>query len=284
MTTMTGDNGQLEPGFLAARARRIRRAVLQMAHSGRTPHVGSALSCVDLLVTLYSGILRIDPRDPERLERDRFLLSKGHGCMALYAVLAECGFFPASLLDTYARDGSPLAEHPGPHCVPGVELATGSLGHALSVGAGLALAARLRQFHARVFVLLSDAECFEGSVWEAALFSAANRLGNLVAIIDHNNLSAMGRTEPALASLPAKWEAFGWTVSEINGHDPQEIARTLRAARFDPGMPAAIIARTVKGKGVSFMEDDLEWHYRPPSDADLSRAFRELDENCRSEA
>jgi transketolase len=231
---------------------------------------------VDLLVALYFSVLRIDPEQPDDPARDRLLLSKGHGCMAQYGVLAELGFFPESVLDEYARDGGRLAEHPGPHCVPGIEAATGSLGHGLPMGAGMALAAKLRGAGYRVFAILSDGECYEGSVWEAALFAPTQHLDNLTAIVDYNGWSAMGRTRPAMDPFAEKWRSFGWSVREIDGHDVAAVAAFLAETPFEPGRPSAIIARTVKGKGVSFMENDLEWHYRPPNDDDLRRALLEI--------
>ena len=262
--------------ILQARARAVRARVLRMAHAGKTPHVGSALSSVDLLVALYFSALRIDPAKPDDPGRDRLLLSKGHGCMAQYGALAERGFFPESVLDEYARDGGRLAEHPGPHCVPGIEAATGSLGHGLPMGAGMALAAKMRGASYRVFVVLSDGECYEGSVWEAALFARTQGLDGLTAIVDYNGWSAMGRTDLAMDPFAEKWRAFGWSVREIDGHDVASIASVLAAVPFEPGRPSAIIGRTLKGKGVSFMENDLEWHYRPPNDDDLKRALLEI--------
>jgi transketolase len=196
--------------------------------------------------------------------------------MALYAALAERGFFPEETLSEYARNGGRLAEHPGPRCVAGIDAATGSLGHGLPIGAGLALAAKRQGSDSRIFVLLSDAECFEGSVWEAALFAAAQKLDNLVAIVDDNNWSAMVRTRPQLEPLGAKWEAFGWGVREVDGHDIEALVQHLRVIPRAAERPTVILARTIKGKGVSFMEDVLEWHYRPPSPHDLAQALREL--------
>lgn len=262
--------------MLEARARAVRARVLRMAHAGKTPHVACALSCVDILVALYFSVLRIDPASPADETRDRLLLSKGHGCMAQYAALVERGFFPEAVLAEYARDGGRLAEHPGPQCVPGIEAATGSLGHGLPMGAGLALAAKVRGQQHRTFVILSDGECYEGSVWEAALFAPALRLDSLVAIVDYNGWSAMDRTEKVMAPFADKWRAFGWAVREIDGHDLGAMASLLATAPFEPGRPSAVIARTVKGKGISFMEDDLEWHYRPPTDDDLRRALAEV--------
>jgi len=259
------------------RARAIRAKIVRMAHAGKTPHVASALSCADVMAALYFSVLRIDPAAPQDEARDRFILSKGHGCMALYAVLAERGFFPEDVLEEYARDGGRLAEHPAPRCVPGIEVATGSLGHGLPLGAGLALAAKIREQSYRVFVVLSDAECAEGSVWEAALFARARGLDNLVAVVDYNKYSAMGPTSPYLEPLAEKWRAFGWSCVEIDGHSANSIVATLSRVPLEASQPSAVIAHTVKGKGVSFMENDLEWHYRTPNDNDLKRALDEIE-------
>ena len=270
--------GTADIGELEARARAVRAATVQMAHDGKTPHVGSALSCADLLVALYFHALRVDPAAPDADGRDRFVMSKGHGCMSYYATLAERGYFPHALLATYAQDGSALAEHPGLTGVPGIDVATGSLGHGLAVAAGAALARVLDGRAGRTFVLLSDGECNEGSVWEAAMFAAGRRLDQLVAIIDYNKWQAMGRSDEVtgLAPLAAKWQAFGWETREIDGHDLPAVVAALDALPFVQGRPSAIVAHTVKGKGVSFMEDDLEWHYRPPNDDDLTRALAEI--------
>ncbi len=262
---------------LAAVARRARARVVRMAHDGRTPHVGSALSCVDLLVALYFARMKNDPENPRDPARDRFVLGKGHGCMAHYAVLAERGYFPVEVLNEYAQEGGRLAEHPSRDCVPGVEVAAGSLGHGLPIAAGMARAAKMRDEDHRVFTLLSDGECYEGSVWEAAVFAAVNRLDNLVCLIDFNRWSAMSRTDTALEPLAVKWTAFGWAALEVDGHSLREILSAMEEIPAVPGRPTAIVARTVKGKGVSFMEDDLEWHYRPPNDDDLRRALVEIE-------
>ena len=246
-----------------------------MAHEGKTPHVGSALSCADLLAALYFSAMKNDPARPTAPERDRFVLSKGHGCTAHYATLSERGYFPRSVLSEYAQDGGRLAEHPSRASVPGIDVATGSLGHGLPIAVGMALAAKMRGDDYRTFALLSDAECFEGSVWEAAIFAAARQLDNLVAIVDFNRWSAMDRTD-VLEPLAVKFTAFGWLATEIDGHNLREIVDALASVPTAPGRPTAIIARTVKGKGVSFMEDDLEWHYRPPNAEDLARALKEI--------
>ena len=270
---------QPEIDELLARARAVRADTVRMAHRGHTAHVASALSCVDILVALYFRALEIQPPGPIGPQDDRFILSKGHGCMSWYATLAARGYFPRSLLETYAKDGSKLAEHPSPRGVPGIDVATGSLGHGLSIGAGTALARHMDRRGGRVFVLLSDGECNEGSVWEAAMFAAGQKLDNLVAIIDYNKLQAMGRSNEitALAPLAEKWRAFGWSTREVDGHDMPALVEAFDAVPFARGRPSALVAHSVKGKGVSFMEDDLDWHYRPPDDEQLRRALAELE-------
>jgi transketolase len=263
---------QQAPNELEARARAVRAAVVRMAHKGKTAHVASALSSVDALVALYFHALK--------LGEDKFILSKGHGCMGWYATLAQRGFFDTKLLDTYATDGSLLPEHPSPGTLPGIEIGTGSLGHGLPIANGIALARQMDGRPGRVFVLLSDGECNEGSVWEAAMFTAGKALENVVAIVDYNKLQAMGRSHEitALAPLPEKWRAFGWATREVDGHDMAALSEALRHTPHVRGKPTAIIAHTVKGKGISFMEDDLEWHYRPPNADDLARALKELED------
>ncbi len=257
----------------------LRRDVIGMSHRARTPHLGSCLSCIDLLVALYWDFLHIDPRDPTSPDRDRFILSKGHAAPALYSVLCARGFFPPVLLANYASDGAALAEQPAPGCAPGVEWATGSLGHGLPVGVGMALAARIAKRDYRSVVMLSDGECNEGTVWEAAMFAAAQRIGSLTVIVDYNKWQATGRSEEvmALAPLREKWEAFGWESCEVNGHDFPEIREALaRAGTAGRSRPLAIVAHTIKGRGVSFMEDDNNWHYRIPNAEELASAEKEL--------
>jgi len=260
-------------------AARLRATVIGMSHRAKTPHLGSSLSCMDLLVALYEGFLRIDPQKPDSPDRDRFILSKGHAAPALYAILAERGFFPGNLLNDYAKDGAALAEQPAPGCAAGVEWATGSLGHGLSAGIGMALAGRIQKRNFRTVVLLSDGECNEGSVWEAALFAAAQKIGSLTVLVDYNKWQATGRSEEvmALAPLRSKWEAFGWEALEINGHDYAEIGEALEVAKkTDRNRPLAIVAHTVKGRGVSFMQDDNNWHYRIPNEEEVKKAEKEL--------
>lgn len=259
-------------------ARRIRTHVLHMTHRAAASHVGSCLSIADLLAVLYARVLRVDPANPADPSRDRFILSKGHAAAALYAVLAQRGFFPLDWLETYCRDGSPLAGHVKHAGVPGVETSTGSLGHGLGIAVGMALAARRAGRPARAFALLSDGECDEGAIWEAALLAAHHNLDNLTAIIDCNGIQSFGTVEEVLKLEPLadKWRAFGWGVREIDGHDPAAILDACAALPLDSRRPSCIIARTRKGRGVSFMENRLEWHYRSPSADQLRRALHEI--------
>jgi transketolase len=262
-----------------ALSKRIRQHVLKMVHRARSSHVGSSLSIADLLAVLYSRVLRIDPQRPDWPERDRFILSKGHACAAVYAVLAEKGFFPVEWLDTYYLDGSHLAGHITHRDIPGVEVSTGSLGHGLSIAAGIALAARHDERSYRVFALLSDGECDEGSTWEAALFIPHHRLDNVVVIVDYNKIQSFGTVKEVLDLEPLadKWRSFGWATLEIDGHDFRQIEDALLNIPFKQGQPSCIIAHTIKGKGISFMENRLAWHYRSPDDNELKRALAELE-------
>lgn len=263
---------------LAAISRRIRARLVEMSHVAETPHLGSSLSCVDMLVAAYWGALRVDPANPLDPNRDRFILSKGHAATALYAALAERGFFDPKLLDTYNEDGAALPEHPGLQCVPGVEAATGSLGHGLPIALGMALAARIQGRPTRCLVLMSDGECEEGSVWEAAMFAPAQKLDTVTVMIDYNKWQATGRSDEimALAPLAEKWRAFGWDACEVDGHDLDALLAALRREPDGTGRPRAIVCHTVKGKGVSFMEDDNNWHYRIPTAEEVEKARVEL--------
>jgi transketolase len=266
---------------LKIQARNVRKTVLTMVFKAGTSHVGAAFSIVDLLVVLYSHILRISSQDPNNPERDRFILSKGHACTALYAVLAAKGFFPESYLEEYCCNDGKLAGHPDSHSVPGIEFSTGSLGHGLSVGAGMALVAKIYGQSGRSFILLGDGECNEGQVWEAAMFAAQHQLDNLVAIIDYNHLQGFGKAEEVINMEPvlAKWEAFGWQTATVDGHDFFEIVAVFSRVPLTPGKPSVVIARTIKGKGVSFMENRLEWHYKSPNQEQYETALRELDQS-----
>ncbi|WP_334111009.1 transketolase [Thermodesulfitimonas autotrophica] len=264
---------------LERKACAIRQDVIRMLATAGSGHPGGSLSAVEILTALYFQVLRVDPRQPDDPERDRFILSKGHACPALYATLAERGFFPLSWLEDLRRLGSPLQGHPDMRKVPGVEMSTGSLGQGLSVGVGMALAGRLRESGYRVYVLLGDGECQEGQVWEAAMAAAHYRLRNLVAIVDRNGLQIDGPTEEVLALEPLadKWKAFGWSVITVNGHDFGELFSAFESVGY-ARRPTAIIARTVKGKGVSFMESQVDWHGKAPNREQGEQALRELQE------
>lgn len=258
-------------------ARAIRREALRMVYRANASHIGGALSAADILAVLYSGILRVDPARPHRPDRDRFIMSKGHCCTALYAVLALSGFFPPEELETYGADGSRLLSHVS-HRVPGVEWSTGSLGHGLPLACGQALAARRKGESWRVFCLLSDGEMNEGSTWEAVNFAAHHGLDNLVAVVDRNGQQGMGPTRGILRmeNLEERFGSFGWNAEGVDGHDPGALDRALRAPAA--GAPRVVVARTVKGKGVPFMEDRVEFHYRPPrTEEELAAALRALE-------
>lgn len=276
---MTGPSVPDQPRLpLRVAAARLRRKAVDMSHAAGSAHLGSALSCCDIVAAAYWRVLRIDPAAPRDPLRDRFILSKGHAATALYAALAFRGFFPVPLLDTFAGNGGLLAEHPPGNLLPGVEAATGSLGHGLPIGAGMALSARILGLRFRVYAVLSDGECNEGSVWEAAMFAAARRLDSLCVIVDYNRWQATARSDDTLqlAPLCGKWRAFGWEAEEVDGHDPEALADRMAAVPTGSGRPLALIAHTVKGKGVSFMEDDNNWHYRSPTAEEVARAHREL--------
>ncbi|MDQ3820061.1 MAG: transketolase [Acidobacteriota bacterium] len=262
-------------------ARTIRAHTLRMVHHARASHVGTCLSMADLLAALYGRILRVDPTRPDWPERDRFILSKGHGAAIVYAALAERGFFPTAWLERYCEDGSKLGGHITHAGVPGVEASTGSLGHGLSIGCGIALGGKRTDKIYRVFVMLSDGELDEGSAWEAVLFAPHHGLDNLTAIVDYNKIQSFGSVRDVLGLEPMadKWRAFGWAVREIDGHDYEQIVDALTHVPMEAGKPTVLIAHTIKGKGVSFMENQLAWHYKSPNDEQLRRALVELGEN-----
>ena len=269
----------LSHGELEAVALTLRRRLVETSARAKIPHLGSCLSCVELLVTLYWQELNINPAWPDDPDRDRFVLSKGHGAPILFQVLAERGFFPIEYLEGFGKPGSLFHEHPPkPGYIPGIEAATGSLGHGLPMALGMALAGRIKQKSIRCYALLSDGECNEGSIWEAGMFAAAQSLSTVTAIIDYNKWQATGRSQDimALDPLVAKWEAFGWHAQEIDGHDFRAIRAALESARTENERPSVIVAHTVKGKGVSFMEDDNNWHYRTPNPNELAAALSEL--------
>lgn len=258
---------------------RIRRHGIEMTHLSGGSHIGSILSVADIVAVIYADVANVDPSDPRRDDRDRVILSKGHAGAAIYAALAEKGFFEVAELATHYADGSRLSGHVSHKGVPGVELSTGSLGHGLSVGAGMAYAAKKDGKAHRVFVILGDGECDEGSVWEAALVANHYGLGNLVAIIDRNRLQSLLDTEATIALEPFadKWRAFGWNTIEVDGHDHAELKQALDGCGGS-AKPTVIIAETTKGKGISFMENDILWHYRFPHEGEeYDGAVAELD-------
>jgi transketolase len=261
-------------------AQRIRIHALNMTSRGGSSHVGSALSMADILAVLYGGILNVDPTSPKDPNRDRFILSKGHAGAAVYAALAERGFFPPEKLLTHYQDGSDLSGHVSHKGIAGVELSTGSLGHGLSVGAGMAMSGKLRGTDYRVFVLLSDGECDEGSNGEAILFAAHHKLDNLVAIVDYNKIQSLASIAETLALEPFadKWRSFGWNVVESDGHDHNALRESLSQIPHETDKPTCLIAHTLKGRGVSFMENSVLWHYRTARGEELAAALRELED------
>lgn len=253
----------------------VRKTILQQSKRANVGHIGSCLSIADILVALYAHILNIP--SSTNPDRDRFVLSKGHAALALYATLFHKGIISEELLDTFCGNGSIVGVHPE-HVTPGIDFSTGSLGQGLSFGAGAALAARLQGSKRRVFVLISDAECNEGALWEAVMFAAHHRLANLIAIIDANGQQALGYTRDVLDLSPmaGRWRVFGWDVHEVNGHDTQAMVDTFSHLNTTSGTPHAIIAHTVFGKGVSFMEGQIKWHYMPMSNDEYQQALHEI--------
>lgn len=259
-----GSHSSPEEVNLDDRARHLRATIVKTLAAGRRGHVGAAFSAVDILRVLYDDILNFNPAQPKWPERDRCILSKGHGCLALYALLADKGFFPESELWKFCSSEGILGGHPEYGKVPGVEASTGSLGHGLSFGVGFALAARMDARPSRVFVILGDGECSEGSVWEAALSAAQHKLTNLTILIDYNKQQTYGSVAEVqgLEPLADKLTAFGFSVREVNGHDVVQLRETLSGVPFATHKPSAIICHTVKGKGVAFTEKNLSWHHK----------------------
>jgi transketolase len=258
--------------------RKVRKHVVKMVHNSGGSHLASALSIVDIVSVLYKEVLRFDPKNPEWNERDRFILSKGHGCTPVYAALAESGFFPIADLETYGKNSSILMNHIS-HKVVGVEFSTGTLGHGLPFGVGKAKAAKILNQKWRTYVLLSDGELDEGSNWEAFMFAAHHKLDNLTAIIDYNKLQSLDTVANTLGLEPLhlKFESFGWAVYQVDGHNLSQLSETLTIV--NPGQPKVLIAHTTKGKGVSFMEDKVEWHYKTPNNVELANALYEIEQN-----
>lgn len=260
-------------------AKNIRISALRMVHQARGSHLGGALSMADILAVLYGAVLRVNPSAPAAPDRDRFILSKGHTCSTLYSVLAETGFFDKKVLDSYCVNGSPLPGHITKSELPGIEFSTGSLGHGLPVACGIALALKRDGSSARVFVAIGDGECAEGSNWEALLFARQHGLDNLILIIDKNGIQSLGATRDVLdlEPLEEKMRAFNWGVKTVDGHDVEQLLEAFNGVPLVPGKPTVIIAETVKGKGVSFMEDKLLWHYKTPTPEELAQAVAEIE-------
>ena len=259
-------------------SRNLRKRIIQTSFQSNIPHLGSCLSCIDILIYLYWCELNIDPQDSENISRDRFILSKGHGAPSLFQVLGEKGFFSSDLLKNFGMPGSHFHEHPPkPGLIPGIEAATGSLGHGFPMALGMALSEKILEISYRTFAMLSDGECNEGSIWEAAMLASSLNLRKLTAIIDFNKWQATGRSKEIMRLEPFgdKWKSFGWDVQEINGHNFDEIKKAFEIVK-DQDKPSLIIAHTIKGKGVSFMEDNNNWHYRVPSKVELEMALAEL--------
>lgn len=255
---------------------KIRKTILDIIFKTKSPHIGPSLSVVEILVALYSEHLNISPDDLLNPDRDRFILSKGHACATLYAVLAERGFITKDDLDGFAINGGILEQHPNMDLSRGIEVSTGSLGHGLSIGSGMALSGKVDNKQYKVYVLLSDGELNEGSVWEAVMFAGHHKLNNLIAIVDYNKIQALGCTRDIIDLEPIgeKWKSFGWNAQEVDGHNFEQIFRALNFLSTE--QPNVIILHTIKGKGVSFMEDSLLWHYRAPDEREYTLALEEL--------
>ena len=270
---------KIEISKLNSIAKDLRRKIIINSAKNKIPHLGSCLSCLEILIYLYWCQLEIDPKDPYNFLRDRFILSKGHAAPALYQVLALRGFFDSDELESYGQNGSFFHEHPPkPGYIPGIEAATGSLGHGFPMSLGMAIASKVSQKEFICYSLLSDGECNEGTIWEAAMMASSLNLSNLVAIIDFNKWQATGRSKEILKIDPLveKWRTFGWSAYEIDGNSFDELKSVFEKVKLEKKKPSVIIANTIKGKGVSFMEDDNNWHYRTPNPDELNAALKEL--------
>ena len=259
----------------------IRRNGLEMTHLSRGSHIGSVLSVAEIIAVLYSSVLNVDPKYPNKPDRDRLILSKGHAGSAVYAALAETGFFPVEQLKTHYANGSILSGHVSHKGVPGVEVSTGALGHGLGIGVGMALGAKMDGARWRTYVVLGDGECDEGSVWESALQAAQYRLGRLIAVVDYNHMQSLGTIDETLRLEPfeRKWKDFGWMAESVDGHDTEALKAAFERAQENAGTgkPSVILAHTVKGKGISFMENNILWHYRTPQGEEYDAALKELE-------
>ena len=261
-------------------SKKIRIHAINMTSNGGSAHIGSILSCADIISVLYGSVLKYNNNDPKWDGRDRFILSKGHAGAGIYAALAESGFFSIDILKKHYQNGSNLSGHVSHKNIPGVEFSTGSLGHGLSVASGMALSAKIDKKTHKIYVILSDGECDEGSNWEAILFSSHHKLSNLVVIVDYNKLQSIKSISETLELEPFKdkWQSFGWAVHEVDGHNHEELLNTMNN-ELDSEKPNCIIANTIKGKGVSFMENNVLWHYRTPKNSEYDDAIKELEQS-----
>lgn len=267
---------------LDARSRQLRRTVIDTFAAGKRGHIASAFSLIEILRVLYDDVLKIDPKNPRADNRDRCILSKGHGCLALYAVLADKGFFPKEELSHFCKPEGILGGHPEYGKVPGVEASTGSLGHGLPFGLGFALRARMDKMNHHTWVVMGDGECGEGSVWEAALSAGKHKLTNLTVVIDYNRLMSYGSTDDVTGLEPFldKWRSFGFAAIDVNGHDVEQLRTVFKKMPLESGKPTAIICHTVKGKGVSFTENNLAWHHKTgTTEQELAALYAELGNN-----
>ena len=259
----------------------IRRNGLEMTHISRGSHIGSVLSVAEIIAVLYTSVLNVDPKEPRKPDRDRLILSKGHAGSAVYAALAETGFFPVEQLKTHYANGSILSGHVSHKGVPGVEVSTGALGHGLGIGVGMALGAKMDQAEWRTYVVLGDGECDEGSVWESALQAAQYKLDRLIAVVDYNHMQSLATVDETLRLEPfeQKWKDFGWNAMSVDGHDTEALQAAFARAQRNAGSgkPTVILAHTVKGKGISFMENNILWHYRTPQGEEYEEALKELE-------
>ncbi|RKY03607.1 MAG: transketolase [Spirochaetes bacterium] len=265
---------------LEKEALQVRRNVLRMIKASKAGHAGGALSSADIITALYFKIMRVDPKNPKWPQRDRFVLSAGHKCLALYAVLAEKGFFEKEILDTYGKLKSRLPGHPDMYKIPGVETNTGALGHGLSIAGGMALGVRMDGYDSKVYVVMGDGELAEGSNWEAAAACSHHKLDNILVFVDRNRLQISGPTVKVMSYEPlrARWEAFGWSVREIDGHNMREIVDNATDIPFEKGKPSLIIANTIKSKGLSFAEDKVNYHYWKATPEEIEQAEKDLNE------
>lgn len=271
----------VDPAFLEKKANQIRCDLLNMIYEAKAGHTGASLSCADIMTVLFYAVLRLDPQNPKWPDRDRFILSKGHAVEVYYCILADLGFFPKEELKTFSQFGTRLIGHPN-NKVPGIEMNTGALGHGLSISVGMAIAARKLKKDYHVYTLMGDGELAEGSVWEAAMSAAHYHLDNLIAIVDRNGLQISGCTEEvmSLEPLDEKWKSLGWSVVKTDGHDVAALVKVLQAVPAEAGKPTLILARTINGRGVSFMENVPSWHHGVPTEEEFKRAMKELKASC----